>query len=342
MAYQNESFCQYPWLDLPTSNLTVLTLDASGEKAAGVFRVAKTGSIQKIHFLLSTVTTGQTLKASLQDVDLATGDPDGTIDQSGTVAVADGDDNTWKTVTLGAVRAVSRGDQLSVVFEFDATIGNLQIVSGSAIPVMNVYTDLYTGTWAKQARCPLFILEYDDASIVPIPGVLYGLGTSLDFNSGSAADEVALRFSLPFPVRVMGLGLYGRVSGDVDLVLYSGTTALATTSLDKEVRQTSTDGMNVGLFSAAQECAKDTVYRAAVKPTSATSARVIYNDVSIAAHLDAAPGGRELHYSSRVDGGAWSDTTTRRPSIVLLIEGFDDGVSAGGLIGAGSIRGGFQ
>ena len=79
-----------------------MTLDASGEKAASIFRVPKTGNIRTLRFRLGTVTTGQTLKAGLYTVDTS-GDPTTTAYGGmavGTVAVADGDDNTEKVVTL--------------------------------------------------------------------------------------------------------------------------------------------------------------------------------------------------------------------------------------------------
>src|SRR5687768_9301872 len=113
MALQNRAYLYFPVVEDPNTVTSVLTLDASGEKAGFVFPAPKTGALSKVHFFLGTVTTGETLAASLQNVD-GSGNPDGTADQSGTVAVASSDDNTWKTVTFGTTRSVTRGELLSL------------------------------------------------------------------------------------------------------------------------------------------------------------------------------------------------------------------------------------
>src|SRR5438093_3319795 len=96
-------------------------IDASGEKVAFIVRAPKAGTITDIGFRLGVVTTGQTLKVSLQDVDGVTGNPDGVVDQSNTVAVADTDDELWKTVTLPG-RTVVLGEVFAIVIEFNAAI----------------------------------------------------------------------------------------------------------------------------------------------------------------------------------------------------------------------------
>jgi len=46
--------------------------------------------------------------------------------------------------------------------------------------------------------------------------------------------------------------------------------------------------------------------------------------------LDMLSGGQAFHFSSRADAGAWSDTTTRRPIMGLILSAADDGVGGGG------------
>jgi hypothetical protein len=328
MALQNFAFGEWP-VSMDARAVS-LVIDASGEKVAFIFPVPKSGDIRKVSFRLGLVTTGQTLKASLQDVDLTTGDPDGSIDQSGTVAVANNDDNTWKTVTFGADRTVTRGDLLACVLEFDSTVGNLAIEVNSLNPYANVYVDHFTAAWVKQARGPQLVIEYSDGSFAPILGASAGTQTSRDYNNGSTPDEIALRFSFPFPVRVMGAGFYGRLSGDCDLVLYDQTTALDSVSLDSNVNQPASDGKFVGVFATSFDAAAATAYRLAVKPTSGTNVRLHTMDFSAAGHQDQMPGGDDCFWSERTDAGAWSDTTTRRPMIFLVVEAADDAAGAGG------------
>jgi hypothetical protein len=55
-----------------------------------------------------------------------------------------------------------------------------------------------------------------------------------------------------------------------------------------------------------------------------------YFDVANADHLQAHIGGTEWYLSSRVNGGAWTDTTTRRPMLWPYISAIDDGAGGGG------------
>ena len=104
------------------SSAAVHTLDAAGEKLGFIFSVGKTGNISKLVIRCGAVTTAETLKLSLQDVDLSTGEPDETEDQSGTFTPVV---NDWVEVTLGSSRAVTVGDLLAVVIEFDSTVGDV-------------------------------------------------------------------------------------------------------------------------------------------------------------------------------------------------------------------------
>lgn len=311
-----------------------LLLDASGEKAAVIFRVPKDGNIRKVHFRLGTVTTGQTLKASLQDVDPATGTPDGTVDQSGTVTVADTDDNTWKTVTFGADRAVTRGAWLACVIEFDSTVGNLNITKiSSASLSQDAYTALYTGTWAKSSDMPVLAIEYDDGSFGVMTSVQPFSSTNVVINTGTTPDEAGVKFTLPFPAKCAGILYWGSApaSSDLDAVLYDsdGSTALATASLDADIVSDTSLRLRLAPFSSEITLEKNVAYRAVIKPTTATSFTFRYALASNAAHLAQAPGGTGFHMTQRTDAGSWTDTTTQRPYMAILISQLDDGASGG-------------
>jgi len=75
-----------------------------------------------------------------------------------------------------------------------------------------------------------------------------------------------------------------------------------------------------------------TNYRVAVKPTSANNCQLRDHDLPGAVYMDAIEGGQNWHYTERTDAGAWTQTTTKRPWIGLLVTANDDGVSTGGLI----------
>lgn len=332
MALATLSYGIWP-APIQVSSAGSMVLDASGEKAAFIWRVGKAGDIRKLHFRLGTVATGQTLKLSLQDVDPATGDPDGTIDQSGTVAVANTDDDTWKTVTLGSDRTVARGDWLAAVIEFDSTVGSLVVARDSVASAgRTAYADLFTGAWAKTGASPVLAVEYSDGSFGMQPGVHPGFASSQAFNVNTAGgDEYALRFRLPFPARCSGLCFYGSIAGDMEFVLYDsdGSTALATLSFDASLYVTGNDLTHL-FWGSDVSLAKDTWYRIAAKPTTTTNFTLRFLDLFSAAAAAQLPGGTNAILSRRVDAGSWTDVDTQRPALGVLLDQADDGVSAGG------------
>jgi len=321
----------------PTSawgtNATV-TLDASGEKAAFVGRVPKTGDIAAVTFRLGTTTTGDTLKVSLQDVDSTTGFPDEVVDQSNTVVVANADDNVFKRVVMGSNRAVTAGDLLAVVIEFNAFVaGNLNILTAAPLLSQTFYTAAKTGggpTWSKQQRDPLIVLEYDDGSRAYIPNVYPGNLTSIDYASNTAlADEYGLLMPMP-ACRVSGMGWYGRLGAAADLVLYDtdGSTPLETFSFDSDNQANAAqDGERSVRFAPRTLTAGD--YRVVLKPTTTTSVRMNYIDCNAAADLDQLSGGSGFKLTRRVDAGSWTNVDTQRPMVWLLVDQIHDGTSSG-------------
>jgi len=51
--------------------------------------------------------------------------------------------------------------------------------------------------------------------------------------------------------------------------------------------------------------------------------------VALAAAMDGFPGGQNVHRTERTDLGAWTDTTTKRPWMGVLLTGFNDGAGGG-------------
>src|SRR3990167_6931370 len=85
-------------------------LDAAGEKFAVIGVAPKTGNLDSFEFCLGTVTQAPVngLLCSFQDLDLTTGHPDGTADQSKTVT-AGLTTGAWVAPgTFSAVRGVTK------------------------------------------------------------------------------------------------------------------------------------------------------------------------------------------------------------------------------------------
>lgn len=351
----------FPALDHACSNGAAPTvnnaaLDASGEKLALLVTAWQAGTLHRPIFRTGTVTTGDTMKVSFQDVDLATGDPDGVADQFRTVAIGNGDDNVPITPGIlssdgtdnGTKRTVTQGQQFFVVIEFNAYVaGALNIVMRSAqTPSASgtAYATHFTAAWAKlPGNLPLMAIEYSDGSFQPFPyvdpcvsgiaGEAYNSGTT----SGSGGDERGLIFQVPHSCKVRGFWANVDIDNDAEVVLYDsdGASVLGTMSLDPNVRTLTVAHVYHGTFATEITLQKDTSYRLALKPTTGSNVGLMVGSVPSAAAMDAYPGGQACHYTARTDGGLWAQTTTKRPFMGVILSALDDGATAGG----GGMRG---
>lgn len=336
---------------------TGLLIDATGEKIALVGRVwfpARTGtkSIERILIRFGSVTKagGSALTISLQDVDATTGPPsrpDETQDQ--TVAVANADatfaTNTWhRSGTLSANRSVSCGDLIAVVIEYDGAgrLGSDSVIvssigaSAQYEPSIGGCVLKTGGTWARVATAlPNVLFEMSDGTFGSLDGG-YGYSgvRSITYNSGSASDEYALKFSFPVSVEIDQMWAWVSVGGgsaDYDIVLYEGTTALNTVSFDASMAPVASSTRLVCAPITKRTLTANTDYYVSVKPTTANSLTVYAVDVSDANHLSALPGGVDFTYATRADAGAWSETTTAQLMAGVRISAIDDGAGSGGI-----------
>ncbi len=327
--------------DLIDDGGRTITLDADGEKVGFIVMAPKSGDVSDIHFYTGNVTTGDTLKASLQDVDVTNGEPDETIDQSGTVVVADEDDNVRKTVALGSNRTVTKGEYIAVVIEFDSFVaGDLQIkYANLGNSRMLTYTmEKIGGTWAHLFnRRPMLLLEYSDGSFpYPVDCLSGPLSQYTGLDSGDTPDEVALRFKLTGPMRLSGADWFGDLAAAAlpELIIYEGTTALGTISnIDGDIKNSGSTARYRGVFSSGVVLSAGTVYRLGLRPTTTATVGLHRIIVDSNDHLESTPGGKEFYTSTRVDQGAWdTDLTTTQVAINLYFDQIDDGVGGGGTV----------
>lgn len=337
-----------PWHPFADS-FGATTLDAAADRCAMIFRVPKTGTLDKFEFRTGTVTAADDLRASFQDVN-ASGDPDDVEDQFRSIPAASVTSNTWIVPGLmtsdgtdaGVKRSVTRGDVLAAVIRIETFVdGNLQINVHNAtdsnwggFPYIDSNT---TGAYSKLSlNQPLLALKYDDGTYAFIGGHSYPFlapSTTISLNTGTNPDEVGNIFRLPFPCKIGGawFALTQAAAADFDIIIYDsdGITALTTQSTDGDLGPT-TAKLRFHCFDAEVQLSANTDYRMAIKPTTATSITARYSDINAAAIMDAIEGGQNWQYTSRVDAGAWSQITTRRLHMGLLVTAVDDGVGGGG------------
>lgn len=321
-----------------TPVMSSLVIDAATEKVAHMGYVtwpddgSTSKDISRIQFRTGAVTKGATttVTVSLQDPSLATNplQPDGTQDQTVTVTNAQLVANTWiRTDALSANRTVALGARVCVVFEFGTfAAGNIVNIQGisdhNSTNARNnmAGVGLFTGTWAIQAQHPSVLLEFSDGSFGRIEtGWVATAITSVAANTGSTPDEIALEFQVPFDCVVDGAALLLTAAGvNLDIVLYdSSSTALATVTIDANALGVNGPRWHPVYFPAVS-ITKNTTYRLAALPTTASSISVYYFDVNTASHMGALPGGTAWTYTTRTNAGAWAAaTTTRRPFACL-------------------------
>lgn len=337
---------------------TSAPLDASDERLGVILQAPKSGNIAKVAFSTATVTTGATVDVRVETVDATDGNPSDTLWGTNTNAalVVDGaDDNVIKVATLTAVAAVTIGDQLAIVIvNPTASFGSMQIrnttTQGGGRPINCYYSNFTGGSWTKGVTTgPLLIgLEYDDGSYVPIEGIrppVSGSGglTSTGLSTATTPDVMGLRFQFPFAVRVRGAWVIADCDGNTNLNLVTTayhqvnqTGILATSTLDKDIRQLDHFGMYQVTFPSRPELAADTNYRLIVEPTTASTTSMYDSATLSLAMLGAFHGGANFHLTTAKDptgDGSWTNFnsgTFRVPYMGLFIDGIDTNPGGGG------------
>lgn len=323
-------------------------LDASGEKAMCILRVPATGTLDGFEVLLGTVTVAPAsgLTFSFQDVDVSAvpGVPDGTADQSSTVTAGITTGGWLASGTM--TRSVTRGDILACVIDFASFAAgdslNIRRQTGLDFVSTMPYSGLYTGSWAMQTGGLAMALRYSGSVYYYVHGLApwtSAITTSSAFGSGSTPDEYASKIVLPYGCKSTGAVVYVDSDNACDIVLYSsGGTALATSTMSPNLRN-SASSVGMVVYWSEVTLAAGTYYLA-VKPTSASTVLTRYMDVATAALMSATPGGTGGGiYCTRTDAGAWTETTTRRLVVQLMISEIDIG-SAGGLMRHPGMTGG--
>jgi len=337
-----------------TTRLHVLGRMWNGDRAAK--------NISKIYWRFGAVTinAASVLRVSIQAVSLTAGPPgrgDGTVIRSGTVAGSDAKfaTNTWYPgVSLGSVYAANYGDLFAVVFELTTfNASDSVIVSGvpSASLVTypsgsaNFFVSEVGGVFTLGATVPVILFEFDDGTFGTFGGTLpFSNVAATAFNSGTTPDEYCLEFSMPLPCTICGALVYLAVAAGADfsVILYSGTTALQTVSVDASTISVATNGRWYYVEFPETDLSASTTYRIAVRPDTANNVTLTYLDVEVATHFQAHPVEQNFCVNTRTNAGAWgSPTTTRRYHILPKFSRFDNGAGGSGGMIMSRVRTGF-
>jgi len=329
--------------------LTSQTLDATTDQAEFIWQAPEAITITRIGIRVGTITgTTPTFKGSVQGVD-GSGNSDGTIKGGGSPASKTFNptslgwsNNTWHWITLDNSYACTRGEFLSVVVAYDSGTINgsnsLQVTLGWASGHNHATPYAISneaGSRTKQTVCAVFGLGS--------AGTAYGRPmlsiTQQTFSSSTTPDEYALGFTLPSTwgstFQVGGVEAYrDPIAAQNDLVtLYSGTTTLQDVTPDGDITSSASVPHVYEIFfdeTSLTTLNFGSTYRVGITPQGTTSSgnTIPILEVESAADFEAYSGGQLFFLSTRTDAGAWTDTTTKRPLLGLIIT--DWSVSSGG------------
>ena len=328
---------------------------ATADKFTIIMQAPKTGTLYGCEFRLGTVTQAPTngITVSFQDVTASTGVPDGTQDQyrvvtSGLTA------NTWVAPGImssdgtdtGTKRSVTQGDTIACVIEFTSfsasdslsiSVGSTGFGAAAGFP----YASFYNSTsWANNSGIPVVALKYSDGTYAMSGwSIPYQTFTAVTYNSGSSPNEYGVRFSSPVPLSVCGFWTnqsYNATNHSYTLKLYADATAPGGSTLASYTRNSGTSRTASSVrtpyhrLSSNVTITANTWYRLTFVPEDTNNATLYQADLNAAAIQDVLTFGQSF-YMTQANGAGWTNTTTARIFMGLLICGADDGVQTGGI-----------
>ncbi len=329
------------------ASLGGLNFDGDNHLLAFLFYPDRTTAITEIGISLATVTTGDTLKASIQGVDVS-GDPDGVIfgggsPVSGTLLIDAADDDKTVWITLdNSYSPANTTTPLAIVVEYNSYVAGVMVINRS----FDLYdsgtrdypfssTDAGVGSWTKQDDAPVFGINYSGTKTYHAGAVLVSdITATPNFNSGDNPNEIGSVFRLPFPARFKGVRLFIDSDNDFQYVLYenAGTPSALFTSRTFDASMTAEVGLSafedVVPVGSEVSLSKDTDYFLLLKP-GAADIRTVYTVVTATGELASLFDNANCFYATR-NGGAISTTNTQFVIMALILDQLDDGTGTGG------------
>lgn len=344
------------WENTGSGGQTNFTIDGATDKMEVVFQCEKATTITQLCFLYGARTgTPVAQQVDLEGVNTTTGRADGTIKSStnAKAAFTPPADATWDSTfqckTLTSSYACTQGEQLAMVILPTGTPDGSNKSSYAYVMGFTAFgwstphaTTVDAGTATFQNGPAPF--AYKDSTRT------YGYPIQSIGQAGySSNTEDGNSFTIPSnfcsTFKVKGLivsGVAQNTGKDVRFDIYSGTTSQQSITIDGDTIVGNGGSRYFQVFFsgtlATLNCGS--TYRASAGPTGASSGWSLgYTDFALAEEQSALPLGTNMFFTTRA-GGAWTDTTTRRASIGLILE--DITAPSGSAVSSSSQNGGFQ
>jgi hypothetical protein len=320
-------------------------INGSGHRYAHQFMVPESGTCTQVGILINSAASAQTLRAGLYTVD-ANGQPTTTLYGGSNYGTFTPAASTYSTITLGTQATMTRGDVVALQFSWDSTVGD--VILGFAERDAGVYegglpsTEKFNGSaWTPSSAGGglLAHLYYSTAGVgvVDIGTLPYtGITQSVSYTVDSTPDEYALKLTVPFACRVAGIwsaDVPFNTNRDGRYRLYSGTTSLASVTLDGDTINGSSGIEQRGIyayFATPYELAANTTVRAAVANQSTGNWGHYFLNLYGSGGGGAIGLPSDACQSIRTDAGSWTDEATKLPAIGLIIDQLSDGAGEGG------------
>lgn len=320
-------------------------LDYEGEAFGLVFPVPKTGTISKLSFRTSTLTTGDTVRVGLETVD-SVGDPSGSYWDTNTYAdLAVSASNTWYQATLTAGASVTKDQYAALTVR--APTGYAGNFYGAVYYrlLLNCSDDCYFvynigSGWGRTIADytnyrPAFRIEYSDGTYGWIPGVLpaAGIGEANFHADSSSYDELGVYFKSLFDCEACGLLVTVELDGNNTVRLYdSSDNVLGSFDQNYRYRADSYENYYYCPFASGVELSADSYYRMTYRPTTTTTAIGVpyleVDDVDQWAQVGLPIA--DYCWTQRVDDGSWTNDTTKIPLMSLGVDKVHKTASGGG------------
>lgn len=331
------------WYSAQAPTFNTVTLDASGDKAATIFRIPRAGTIDQVAVGIGAITTSNELDIRLETVAVtANATPTGTLWATNTaVTTLTPTANTMLSGSLTAGAVVVRGDTIAFVVQpadADAINLNLNRLNAPDVPAGNLPYGSYnlTGAYANSTALLCCAVRYSTGEWVYLSDAILpvqSLQASVFHTGTSATTGVArgMRFRMPFPARVTGVTvkLEAGSSADFTVNLYDDAGTLINSLATLDASRQRAGGSPNHLWNIYLEGGyvfpANTFYRVVISADTANAITLYEAVINAAAHMDAFSGGQDFHLTKLVSG-SWVNVATERPWMFLQFDQFDDGV----------------
>lgn len=316
------------------SSITGLSLTSAGFKAsANRFIVPKSGTLNRVGLYVRTLTgSPSAYRVGILQLN-SSGNPNYVPYGGSSVESFSPTGTGWYWVSLGTPATAVQGDNVAaMVFIPTGTAGtwdtsNRMSVHGILSTVgetVNPTHDTLSGsTWSPDINGGIVgtMAEYSDSEqATPAITNIYE-----SFQSDTTPDEIGAKFTVPFACTCSGCEvavMSTTTACDYTIKLYDGAgTLLRSVTIDTSLSGGTTAGQKQRVYwTTPIDLAADTTYRLTVVGSSAS----VDVTIGVAACVNSYaknwwPEGSRWDYTSRTDGGSFTDNTLKLPMMALVL-----------------------